>query len=57
MIKVATKIKRQDSSDLIFWLLKTASERLSCVEILRREFYGDSKGLQRVAKVVQRSKH
>ena len=56
MIKVATKVKRQDNSDLRFWLSKTGSERISCVEILRREFYGDSEGLQRVVKVVQRSK-
>ena len=56
MIKVATKVKRQDNSDLSFWLSKPVSERISCVETLRREYNGDSEGLQRIVKAVQRRK-
>lgn len=43
-----------DSADLDFWLSKTPAERVEAVEILRKQFYGSSTGLQRVVRVIQR---
>jgi hypothetical protein len=42
--------------NLEYWLSKTPEERLSAVEILRRQIYGDSKRLQRTARVIKRKK-
>jgi hypothetical protein len=41
--------------DLEYWRGRTAEERLSAVEILRRQMYGDTQSLQRVARVAQQS--
>jgi hypothetical protein len=41
--------------NLEYWLSRTPEERLSAVEILRRQVYGDSQGLQRVVRVVKLS--
>jgi hypothetical protein len=40
--------------DLEYWLSKSSEERVSAVEILRRQRHGDSLRLERVARVVQR---
>ena len=56
--KVVTKRKLQDSSvkaDLAYWMSKTPEERIAAVEFLRRQYYGSSARLQRVARVVKRS--
>jgi hypothetical protein len=40
--------------NLAYWLSRSPEERLSAVEILRRQYYGNSARLQRVARVIQR---
>jgi len=41
--------------DLEYWLGKTPQERISAVELLRRQQYGNRARLQRVARVIQLS--
>ncbi len=57
--KVVTKCNLQDwckvKDDLNYWLSKTPQERVAVVEHLRRRYYGDSAGLQRTVRVVERS--
>ena len=57
--KVVNKRKSNDPSvvkrDLSYWLNKTPEERVEAVEILRRQVYGNSARLQRVACVVKRA--
>ena len=45
----------QAKDDLKYWLSKPAEERISAVEILRRQWYGDSARLQRTIRVIKRS--
>ena len=57
--KVVKKYKLQKTSakdDLKYWLGKTPEERISAVEILRRQVYGNNQRLQRVARVIKRAK-
>ena len=49
------KLSLNMSNDLKFWLSKTAEERLSAVEFLRRQVDGTSQRLQRVYKVTERA--
>ena len=55
--KVVKKRNLRDSSskqeELAYWLTKTPEERIEAVEYLRRQYYGNSDRLQRVARVVQ----
>lgn len=44
------------ADDLAYWLSKTPEERLSAVEILRRQHYGDQHRLQRVVRVIRRTR-
>lgn len=56
--KVVTKKNLKDSEtdqNLEYWLSKTPQERVEAVEILRRQMYGNSERLQRVARIIQRS--
>lgn len=57
--KVVKKGNLQDISEikenLAYWLTKTAEERISAVEFLRRERHGNTERLQRVARLIQRS--
>jgi hypothetical protein len=60
MIRKVVKKHRLDKDNEIrqnlqYWLSRTPEERLSAVEILRRQVYGDSQRLQRVVKVVKLS--
>lgn len=41
--------------NLEYWMSRSAEERVEAVEILRRQFYGDTGRLQRVARVVQQA--
>jgi hypothetical protein len=41
--------------NLEYWLSRPPEERIAAVEELRREVYGDSHRLQRVARVVQQA--
>ena len=43
------------STDLKYWLEHSPDERISAVEILRRQHYGSSGRLQRVVRIVNRS--
>lgn len=45
----------QAAEDLEYWLSRTPEERIEAVEYLRRQHYGSTEGLQRVARVVERS--
>jgi hypothetical protein len=51
------RLKRSNEAleNLKHWLSRPASERLSAVEVLRRQVYENSPGLQRTARVFQRS--
>lgn len=56
-------VKKQDldsfseiEQNLQYWLSRPPQERLAAVDALRREYYGDSQRLQRVAIVVQQAK-
>jgi hypothetical protein len=40
--------------NLEYWLSRPPEERLAAVDTLRREYYGDSQRLQRVARVIGR---
>jgi hypothetical protein len=55
--KVVTKRRLNDFSsikaDYSYWMSKTAEERVEAVELLRRQYHGDSVRLQRSARVVQ----
>jgi hypothetical protein len=60
MIKKTVAKYRMDSfseikQNLQYWLEKTPQERLSAVEFLRSQIYGNTKRLQRTARVIQRS--
>jgi hypothetical protein len=41
--------------NLEYWLSRPPEERLAAVDALRRQYYGDSHRLQRVARVVQQA--
>ena len=41
--------------NLQYWLSRSPEERPAAVDALRREYYGDSQRLQRVARVVQQA--
>ena len=56
--RVITKRKIYESSsldDLTFWLNRSAEERISAVEIIRRQHHGSSERLQRVSRIVERT--
>jgi hypothetical protein len=42
------------SDDLAFWLSRKPEERVSAVEILRRQHDGNPERLQRIARVIER---
>ena len=43
--------------NLEYWLSRPPEERLAAVDALRRQYYGDSQLLQRVARVILRKHH
>ncbi len=47
------KQKEESKENLTYWLSRPASERLEAVEILRKQFNGSSKRLQRTIRVVK----
>jgi hypothetical protein len=56
--KVITKRKMDENSflvDLAYWMNRSPEERISAVEILRRQYYGSSERLQRVCRIVERT--
>jgi hypothetical protein len=46
---------KTDEPDLAYWLSRTPAERVEAVEILRKQFDGSSKGLQRTIRIIKRS--
>jgi hypothetical protein len=60
MIRKVVQIHRLDGfseirQNLEYWLSRPPQERLAAVDELRREYYGDSHRLQRVARVVHQA--
>jgi hypothetical protein len=58
MRKVIAKRKIDDNSildDLAYWQNRSHEERISAVEILRRQYYGSSERLQRVSRIIERT--
>ena len=57
--KVVNKRNLKDSSsirdDLDYWLSKSPEERVAAVDYLRRQYHGSTAGLQRTARVIQRT--
>ena len=41
--------------DLAWWLTQSPEKRLDAVEILRRQFYGDTERIQRVARIIKQA--
>jgi hypothetical protein len=58
--RVVKKINlEKDSStkeDLAYWLSKTPEDRISAIEILRKQYHGSSARLQRCARVIQQTR-
>jgi hypothetical protein len=58
--KVVRKINLQSlqsaKDDLSYWLSRPTEERVAAVDYLRRQYYGSTARLQRVARVIQRGK-
>jgi hypothetical protein len=46
-------VKKYRIEDLAYWLSKSSEERISAVEILRRQYHGNTARLQRSARVIQ----
>ena len=55
--KIVKKSRIDDTSsiseDLAYWLSKSPDERVSAVEYLRRQYYGNTDRLQRSARIIQ----
>jgi hypothetical protein len=41
--------------DLLYWLSRPAEERVATVDYLRKQYYGSTERLQRIARVIQRA--
>ena len=41
--------------DLFYWLSRPAEERVATVDYLRKQYYGSTERLQRIARVIQRA--
>jgi len=58
--KQAVKVRSLDAEseiqeNLEYWLSLSPEERIEAVEMLRRQLHGNTTGLQRTARVVQRT--
>jgi hypothetical protein len=49
------KQKDEGRKNLAYWLTRSADERLEAVEILRKQFNGSSKRLQRTIRIIKQS--
>ncbi len=52
--KIAIDAGTEIKQNLQYWLSRSPAERLSAVEHLRKQLYGDSERLQRTARVIKR---
>jgi hypothetical protein len=59
--KIVKKISLNDAdlikSDLEYWLSRTPEERLSAVEILRRQKYGDDLRVDKTICIIHKNHH
>jgi len=53
--KINLTDKEQLQSNLDYWFSRTPEERLTSVEILRRQYNGNSAGLQRTVRIIKLS--
>ena len=57
MIKKIVRRKKLSTSseneDLNYWLSKSPQERIEAVEILRKQYNGNTERLQRVVRIIQ----
>jgi len=58
MLKKVINIKKlnetiSSAEELEYWMKKTPEERISAVEILRKQTHGSSARLQRIVRIVQ----
>ena len=53
-IKKLSELSSMD--DLDYWMSKSPQERIEAIEYLRKIQYGDTTRLQRVVRIIQRSK-
>jgi hypothetical protein len=51
-------LKKHDEvkANLEYWLSRTPEERISAMEVLRRQRYGDDKPIQKVARIIRFAK-
>jgi len=47
-------LKDKDDT-LAYWLSRPPRERIEAVEILRKQFNGDTKGFQRIIRIIQQT--
>ena len=45
----------QSSNDLQYWLNRPAVERIAAVDFLRKQYIGNTKRLQRTARVIEQT--
>ena len=45
----------QQSSDLQYWLSRPVKERIAAVDFLRKQYNGNTKRLQRIARVIEQT--
>ena len=55
IVKRRLRDKSSPAEDRKYWLSRPPEERLSAVEFLRKQHYGNSARLQRTARVIQRA--
>jgi len=41
--------------NLVYWLTRSAEERVAAVDYLRKQYHGNTARLQRVARIIQRA--
>ncbi|WP_156809966.1 hypothetical protein [Spirochaeta africana] len=51
-----TSLHERENHDLEYWLQWDPAERVAAVDYLREQYYGRTERLQRVARVIQRSR-
>ena len=61
MITKVVRVRRLDDAgqlreDLEYWLKKSPAERVAAVDYLRRQVHGSTARLQRVVRVIERSR-
>lgn len=53
--KKTLDVRQSIKDDLDYWLSRTPEERIAAVEILRKQYDGNSNRLQRTARVIQQA--